>query len=89
MRVLPSYGEAAFGLADLLEGRGRIREAVHALIDMLTADPYAVDALIRLADLLVKDGRVRDAEQAYHRVLRLHPNDARATVALADIEAGR
>jgi tetratricopeptide (TPR) repeat protein len=50
MRVLPSYGEAAFGLADLLEGRGRIREAVHALIDMLTADPYAVDALIRLAE---------------------------------------
>jgi tetratricopeptide (TPR) repeat protein len=85
LRVLPSFGEAAFGLTAILEGRGRKREALHVLIDLLTTDPYAIDALVRLGDMLMKGGHVNEAAQAYRRVLRFQPDNERAAAALTEL----
>jgi tetratricopeptide (TPR) repeat protein len=71
--VLPTYGAAAFGLAALEEQRGRLGHAITVMIELLTRDPYRLDALQRLGDLLVQSDRLREARFAYERVLRFAP----------------
>ena len=43
------------------------------LIDLLTVDPYHLDALMRLGELLEQMRRPDDAIEAYQRVLRFDP----------------
>ena len=71
--VLPSYGEAAFELADLETKRGHLRDAVHVLVDLLTVDPYHLDGLVRLGTLLTRLGRTAEAGIAFRRVLHFDP----------------
>jgi tetratricopeptide (TPR) repeat protein len=78
LEVLPSYGDAAFGLADLELARGDERAAVHALVDLLEIDPYHLPALVRLGDVLCVAGRQREAGVAYRRVLHFDPGYAAA-----------
>lgn len=82
--VLPSYGEAAFALADLETKRGHLRDAVHVLVDLLTVDPYHLDGLVRLGTLLTRLGRVTEAGVAFRRVLHFDPGHQQA---LAGLEA--
>jgi cellulose synthase operon protein C len=83
LRTLPSYGDAAFGLAGLHERRGRLRQAIHVMADLLSVDPYRLDALNRLAELLARAGMVQEARYAYERVLRFDPHDGDAHAGLA------
>ena len=78
LNVLPSYGPAAFGLAALHAQQGHMRLAVHVIVDLLTLDPYNMDALARLAELLEQAGRSGDARIAWQRVLRFQPAHADA-----------
>jgi tetratricopeptide (TPR) repeat protein len=88
LRMMPTYGEAAFGLAKLEENRGRLREGIHVLADLLTHDPYHLEALVRLGDLLVRAGLKQEALYAFQRVLRFNPNDERARAAAAWLAQG-
>jgi tetratricopeptide (TPR) repeat protein len=78
LTTLPSFGAAAFGLAGLLDQRGDRRSAMHVLVDLLTVDPYRLDALVWLGTLLERDGLTQEARFAYERVLRFDPNDEQA-----------
>jgi tetratricopeptide (TPR) repeat protein len=82
LKLLPTYGDAAFSLAALYELHGRLHDAVVVVVDLLSADPYQLDALMRLGELLNASGMVREARFAFERVLRYNPNDARARGAL-------
>src|SRR5690606_17315228 len=75
---IPSYGDAAFGLADLEAARGNTREAINVMVDFLTADPYSLAGLVRLGDLLFAGGYEEEAGVAYRRVLRFDPGHAAA-----------
>ncbi|HUF51217.1 MAG TPA: tetratricopeptide repeat protein [Longimicrobiales bacterium] len=86
LRVLPTYSDAAFGLAGLYEADGRARDAIHVMVDLLTMDPYQLDALVRLGQLLRASGMHNEARFAFERVLRFDPNDARARAELAHRE---
>jgi cellulose synthase operon protein C len=86
LRVLPSYGEAAFGLVAVHEEQEHYREAVNVLVDLLTADPYRLDALARLGDVLVAARRPREARYAYERVLRFDPKDEHALAGLHAVD---
>lgn len=83
LKVLPSFGHAAFGLADLEEARGNVREAMHVVIDLLNMDPYRLDALVRLGDLLLTSGQHDQARFAFERVLRFDPTHEQARSAMA------
>jgi cellulose synthase operon protein C len=87
LETLPTYGAAAFGLADLEQGRGRTDSALNVLIELLIRDPYRTDALLRLGDLLLQAGRAREARFAYDRVLRFEPGSVAASAGLAQIES--
>jgi cellulose synthase operon protein C len=87
LRLLPSYGEAAFGLAELHENEGRLRPAIHVMVDLLNLDPYRSDALLRLSELLVRAGQTRQARFALERVLRLDPHQEQARALRARITA--
>jgi cellulose synthase operon protein C len=86
LRMLPSYGDAAFGLVELYEQRQDLKGAMNVLVELLSADPYRLDALVRLGDLLMRAGRAREARFAFQRVLRFDPHDemARAGVCRAE-----
>ena len=88
---IPSYGDAAFGLADLEAARGNTREAINVMVDFLTADPYSLAGLVRLGDLLFAEGFEDAAAVAYRRVLRFDPGHVAALEGLerlAPVEAG-
>jgi cellulose synthase operon protein C len=87
LRVLPSYGEAAFGLSLLHELNGDARRAIAVIVDLLSVDPYRLDALQRLGDLLLAAGRAADARVAYERLLRFDPDHAAARSALESMPA--
>jgi tetratricopeptide (TPR) repeat protein len=90
LKELPSYGAAAFGLAALHERRRELRQAVHVLADLLTLDPYhmdALDALAQLAGVLERAGRQEDALVAWRRVGRFEPARVEAREAVARLEA--
>jgi cellulose synthase operon protein C len=70
---IPSYADAAFGLADVEVMRGNIREAINVIVDFLTADPYSFQGLVRLGDLLFAGGYEEQAGVAYRRVLHFDP----------------
>jgi cellulose synthase operon protein C len=89
LRRLPSYGDAAFGLASLEESRGRVDEAVNVLVDLLSTDPYRLDALLRLGRLLLETQRQKQARFAFERVLRFDPKNEAAQAALADLASAR
>lgn len=82
LEVLPSYGEAAFALADLEEKRGHLRDAVHVLVDLLTVDPYHLNGLVRLGTLLTRLGRTTEAGVAFRRVLHFDPGHQHALIGL-------
>jgi tetratricopeptide (TPR) repeat protein len=84
---LPSHGEAAFALADLERSQGNVRTAIGVLADLLTVDPYHLDALIKLGELLTDSGRGDQAVMAYERVLRFDPGHEIANMMLAELHA--
>lgn len=86
LRVLPSHTPAALGLAELEWRVGRRGEAVGALVDLLTVDPTAVEALVRLGSALSELGRTEQAERAFRRALVLEPGHRDALRALAAVE---
>jgi cellulose synthase operon protein C len=86
LRVLPSYGDAAFGLVELYEQRQDLHRAMNVIVELLTADPYRLDALVRLGDLLVRAGRPVEAQFAFQRVLRFDPHDEGAQAGVRRIE---
>jgi cellulose synthase operon protein C len=86
LSTLPSYGAAAFGLTALLAERGELRAAIGVMVDLLTVDPYRLDALVRLGELLELDGLPREARVAYERVLRFDPHDAIAQAAVSRLQ---
>jgi cellulose synthase operon protein C len=86
LRVLPSYGDAAFGLAGLYEQRQDLRRAMNVMVELLTVDPYRLDALVRLGDLLARAGRPVEARFAFQRVLRFDPHDEGAHAGVRRIE---
>jgi cellulose synthase operon protein C len=86
LRVLPSYGDAAFGLVELFEQRQDPRRAMKVIVELLTADPYRLDALVRLGELLVRAGRLSEARFAFQRVLRFDPHDEGAQAGVRRIE---
>src|SRR6185436_3729280 len=43
------------------------------LVDVLLAEPYAIEALVLLGRALADDGRTGEAISAFSRVLRFHP----------------
>lgn len=78
LEALPSYGDAALGLADLEMARGDAQAAINTLVDLLTVDPFHLAALVRLGDLLCLAERQGEAAVAYRRVLRFDPGYAEA-----------
>jgi predicted TPR repeat methyltransferase len=44
-----------------------------ALVDLLTLDPYNLDALIKLGEVLEQASRWAEATRAYQRVLHFDP----------------
>jgi tetratricopeptide (TPR) repeat protein len=79
VELLPTFLDAGLALADLLRRTGFTAEAVRLLVDLLLAEPYAIEALVLLGRALAEDGRTSDAVAAFDRVLRFH---AGHTVAL-------
>jgi tetratricopeptide (TPR) repeat protein len=71
--IIPSYGDAAFALVELEQGRGQLRAALHVLVDLLTLDPYNLEGLIKLGEVLERAGRWPEAARAYQRVLHFDP----------------
>jgi cellulose synthase operon protein C len=86
LAILPSYGEAALGLAELEAGRDRLHAAVNVLVDLLSVDSYLVAAIVRLGDLLLAAGSEADAVIAYGRAVRLDPAHEAALAALERLE---
>ncbi|HEY0672031.1 MAG TPA: tetratricopeptide repeat protein [Longimicrobiales bacterium] len=85
LEFLPSHGEAAFALAELERRQGNLRAAIDVMIDLLTVDPYHLDALVGLGALLVENGREDQAQLAFERVLRFDPRHDVAARALAQL----
>jgi cytochrome c-type biogenesis protein CcmH/NrfG len=71
--VLPTFHDAALGLADLLRRTGRVRPAIIRLADMLEADPHDLEALLLLGRALHDDKRNEAALQAFRRLLKYDP----------------
>jgi tetratricopeptide (TPR) repeat protein len=81
LEMIPSYGEAAFALVELEQGRGNLPAALSVLVDLLTVDPYHLDALIRLGEVLEQARRPKEAAKAYERVLHFDPGHNAALMA--------
>ncbi|MCI0434320.1 MAG: tetratricopeptide repeat protein [Gemmatimonadetes bacterium] len=88
LNAIPSFAEAAFGLADLAFGRGDVAEAISVLAAFLDVDPYNLGGLVRLGDMLWIAGRERQASVAYQRVLRFDPRYAEALEGLERLTTG-
>lgn len=73
LRVIPSLGDAAFGLSEIERARGNMTGAIHVLVDFLAIDPYNLPGLVRLGDMLWIAGRQDEAAVAYRRVLNFDP----------------
>lgn len=82
LAVLPSYGEAALPWAALEVERGEFQAAVTVLADLLTVDPYHLDALLQLGQTLATAERYDEARTALRRVLRFDPDRLEAAAAL-------
>jgi tetratricopeptide (TPR) repeat protein len=82
LAVIPSLGEAAFGLSEIERARGNVRSAILVLVDFLEVDPYNLNGLVRLGDTLWLAGRQDEAAVAYRRVLNFDPAHAEARVGL-------
>ena len=54
--ILPTYLEAGLALGDLLRRRMQHRLALDVLVELLTTDPYAVEALVLLGKVLFERG---------------------------------
>jgi len=74
-------------LAEIEWEAGRRSEAIHVLVDLLTADPYLLSALTRLGRMLEENGKREEAIVAYTRVLRFQPGDADASAGLARLQS--
>lgn len=85
--LLPSYGEAALALADLEWDAGQVAASIHVLVDLLTADPYHLDALVRLGHVLEDSDQREEAIVAYSRVLRFQPTSEAARAGLSRMRA--
>jgi tetratricopeptide (TPR) repeat protein len=73
LAVIPSLGDAAFGLSEIEHARGNADSAIHVLVDFLEIDPYNLNGLVRLGDTLWLSGRQAEAAVAYRRVLNFDP----------------
>jgi len=86
LELLPSYGEAALALVELERERRRFDEAIGVLVDLLSLDPYHLEALALLGWVLLEAGRPADAATAFRRILRFDPDHADAREGLARAE---
>jgi tetratricopeptide (TPR) repeat protein len=78
LELLPTFLDAGLALAELLRRTGLTAEAVRLLVNLLLAEPYALEALVLLGITLSDDGRPLDAVAAFDRVLRFHADDTAA-----------
>ncbi len=78
LELLPTYLAPALALADLARRVESPAAAIHVLVDLLSADPYELDALTLLGRTLLDDGRPSRALEALDRVLRFDPDHAGA-----------
>ena len=75
--LLPTFMEAALALADLVRRVETPGAAVSILVDVLTTEPWELDALLLLARCLLDDGRPEQALEALTRLLKFDSeNDA-------------
>jgi superkiller protein 3 len=66
--------EAALALGDLIRRTESAAAAVDFVVEILTVEPWDLDALLLLARALVDDARPERALEALDRVLRFDPN---------------
>jgi tetratricopeptide (TPR) repeat protein len=83
---IPSFDDAAFGLADLELARGNLREAIIVLATFLDVDPYNLSGLVRLGDVLWLSGQQAQAAVAYRRVLHFDAGNIDALEGLERLE---
>ncbi len=76
--LLPTFMEAALALADLVRRSESAAAAVVLLVDVLSADPWDLDALHLLGRCLLEDGRPDRALEAFERILRFEADHAAA-----------
>jgi tetratricopeptide (TPR) repeat protein len=74
----PEAWPAYNGLGVVLEGKGRISEAIEQYEQALQIDADYVDAHYNLGTVLGKTGRMSEAMEQYEEVLRLDPDYAEA-----------
>ncbi|MGE5091227.1 MAG: tetratricopeptide repeat protein, partial [Bacillota bacterium] len=78
LQLLPTFVTAGLALADLARRVESPAAAIHILVDLLSADPYELEALTLLGRALLDDGRPARALEALDRVLRFDPDHAAA-----------
>jgi tetratricopeptide (TPR) repeat protein len=82
LTINPRFPPAHAGLAVILEGQGRLDEAIEHYSEALKAGP---DAFLhsRLANLYVRQGRIQEAAAQFEAAVRLNPRDASSEYNLA------
>src|SRR6476620_11492430 len=68
-----SSAERAFQTAVDLERQGKLRDAIHAYQQILSANPQDVRALNNLGAVLARQERYREAIEIYQRTLAINP----------------
>ena len=67
--ALPTYHDAALALASLYRRRGRARDAVNLLVEILATDSSDLETLVALGHALLEDGRLEQALGVFQRAL--------------------
>ena len=63
------------------------RPALDVLVELLTTDPYAVEALVLLGKVLFEQGRIDEALEGFGRALRFNPEHPAALFHSGDVLA--
>ena len=80
----PADASAYYDLARALEEMGNMEEAIQALQNAITLNPFYVNAYNRLGVIMNKQGRLEEAVGCFKKVLRIKPGDA---VAMQHLES--
>jgi tetratricopeptide (TPR) repeat protein len=77
--------EFALELAELLEARGAVEDALAVIEKAVERNPEEVRLLMREAQLLERAGRMDEAAAVWKRMIRIDGGTAYARIALADV----
>jgi tetratricopeptide (TPR) repeat protein len=75
----PDDASGYYDLGLTLEQMNRPEEAVEALQEAISLNPYYVNAYNRLGMIMARQGRLEEALGYFKEVLRIKPGDAVAT----------